>query len=281
MITTMDLLGAWVSIFLTICILSFLYQDNPIYKLAEHLFLGVSIAVSVIEQWYGTFKPNLVDRLIAIGDTRFALGETWADHLSYLGGFVLTWMPVIPLALIVLFFLKLSRKLEWLARIPIAFVVAVFAGLKLTGEANANLMAPLAASMQDLSKLSHEHGFFDIQADGAGVFSGLVLTIGLCATLLHFYFSAAHNRPMRYISRFGVLILMLSFGASFGFTVMGRISLAIGRARELLGTDGTPERAAQVHPELATLVSVVLIAVVLTALRSRGDADNGGSGQPG
>ena len=30
------LLGAWLSIFLTLCVLSFLYDDNPVYKFAEH-----------------------------------------------------------------------------------------------------------------------------------------------------------------------------------------------------------------------------------------------------
>ena len=45
-ISQIDLIGAWVSIFLTMCIFSFLYADNPIYKFAEHLFMGVSIGIS-------------------------------------------------------------------------------------------------------------------------------------------------------------------------------------------------------------------------------------------
>ena len=66
MLSQMDLLGAWVSIFLTVCILSFLYEDNPVYKLAEHLFLGVSIAIGVIEGYYGTFKPNMIAHLMDV-----------------------------------------------------------------------------------------------------------------------------------------------------------------------------------------------------------------------
>jgi len=38
-----DIFGAWIAIFLTMAILSFLYGDNPFYKLAEHLFIGISI----------------------------------------------------------------------------------------------------------------------------------------------------------------------------------------------------------------------------------------------
>ena len=44
-----DLFGIWVSIFLTLAIFSFLYDDNPIYKLAENLFLGISIGIGTIE----------------------------------------------------------------------------------------------------------------------------------------------------------------------------------------------------------------------------------------
>ena len=36
-----DLIGYWLGIFLTLAILSFLYKDNPIYKLAEHLFVDI------------------------------------------------------------------------------------------------------------------------------------------------------------------------------------------------------------------------------------------------
>jgi hypothetical protein len=41
-----QIVGAWVSLFTTLCIFSFLYAVNPLYKLAEHLYLGVSIGVT-------------------------------------------------------------------------------------------------------------------------------------------------------------------------------------------------------------------------------------------
>ena len=43
-----EILGAWLSAFLTLSILSFLFNDNPLYKAAEHLFAGVSIAYSMV-----------------------------------------------------------------------------------------------------------------------------------------------------------------------------------------------------------------------------------------
>ncbi|MCB9777545.1 MAG: hypothetical protein H6742_03185 [Alphaproteobacteria bacterium] len=247
-LSSLDIAGAWVSIALTLGIFSFLYADNPVYKLAEHLFLGISIGISMTEMYYGVVRPNLIDKLAA--------------------GNVLS---VVPLVMCAMLFARLaSKKLGWLARIPIAFIVAAYAGVKLTGEANGNLMTQVAQSMPNLAELWRDHGIWDWSADGAGVFSGIFLVVGLSACLLHFYFSARQGPTMRGISRFGVLVLMLSFGASFGYTVMGRISLAIGRAQELLGLDKPAEEAAQIHPQLASVVCGVLVIAFLVVWRLRG-----------
>lgn len=251
-LTTMQLLGAWLSILLTLMVLSFLYDDNPVYKLAEHLFLGISIGIGVIEIYYGVFRPNLIDKLF------FADGWTAMRVL---------W--IVPLLLVGMLFMKLHRKYAWLARVPIAFMIAAYAGVKLTGELNANLMTQVAQSIPDLGAVWEEHGFWSWQADGAGVFSALMLVLGLTACLLHFYFSAPQNRPMQWISRFGILILMLSFGASFGYTVMGRISLAIGRAQEMLGLDKSAAQVEQIRPQLATVISFVVIVAFLIVWRKR------------
>ena len=37
-----EIFGAWVAAFLTLAIFSFLYKDNPFYKIAEHIFVGIS-----------------------------------------------------------------------------------------------------------------------------------------------------------------------------------------------------------------------------------------------
>ena len=251
-LSTVQIMGAWLSIFLTLCVLSFLYDDNPVYKLAEHLFLGVSIGYGVVEAYFGVLGPNLVDKLIGEGIST---------------GRRILWC--VPLILTGLLFAKLSRKHSWLARIPIAFIVAAFAGVKLTGELNANLMTQVAQSIPNLSEAWAKHGLWDWSADGAGVISSLLLVLGLAACLLHFYFSAPQGPAMKHISRFGVLVLMLSFGASFGYTVMGRISLAIGRAQEMLGVDRSPEQTAQIHPQVATLICAAAVIGFLVMWRRR------------
>ncbi len=317
--TSVDVLGAWLSIFLTLCILSFLYDDNPIYKIAEHLFLGVSIGYAVVEAYFGVFKPNLIDKLFGV-PPELAEGQTpWSWGRVLPGGDPLitgewTWerpFLVIPLVFAVLLFMKFHRKYGWLARIPVAFIVAAYAGVKLTGELRAHLMTSVRESMPDFRRLWAENlevgketvlrvwsktggadgeggwiqeavagtcedggtwyqGIWCWSNDGAGVFSGIVLVLGLTACLMHFYFSAPQNRALRNVSRFGILVLMLSFGASFGYTVMGRISLAIGRAQEMLGLDKPAEVVAQRNPQLATIVCLVIVIAFLVVWRRSG-----------
>jgi hypothetical protein len=48
-------------------------------------------------------------------------------------------------------------------------------------------------------------------------------------TVAYFYFSREHKGFLGVLSRIGILFIMVAFGASFGYTVMARISLLIGR----------------------------------------------------
>jgi hypothetical protein len=57
----------------------------------------------------------------------------------------------------------------------------------------------------------------------------VVMVAGVLSVLVYFYFSAEHKGAVGGISRLGIWFLMVSFGAAFGYTVMGRISLLIGR----------------------------------------------------
>ncbi|MEE2960903.1 MAG: hypothetical protein VYA34_09170 [Myxococcota bacterium] len=299
-----QLVGAWVSIFLTLTVLSFLFDDNPIYKVAEHLFMGVATGYGIVEAYWNLLKPNLFDKI----GQGFS-GES--DQLIYL----------IPLVLSVMLLFKISPKYAWVARVPIAILVAAYAAVKITGETSGKLIGQIGASFPNMSESWDKHGLWNWEADGAGVISDTLLVVGLSACLIHFYFSEIDARSQRLgvpmgivtfvlvmacaltmapiestggkiavglglglcaaapfltlspykhlLTRFGVMVLMISFGASFGFTVMGRISLAIGRGQELLGQSRAPVEVAQIHPQIATLVSAVIIITCLFIFRKK------------
>ena len=62
-----ETLGIWLGAFFTLCILSFLYKDNPFYKLAEHVFVGISAGYGVALEFQNVFLPNLWRPLITQG----------------------------------------------------------------------------------------------------------------------------------------------------------------------------------------------------------------------
>jgi hypothetical protein len=57
-----------------------------------------------------------------------------------------------------------------------------------------------------------------------------IIVLGVCCGLIYFYFSMEHKGALiGSSSRFGIYVLMMAFGAAFGYTVMARVSLLIGR----------------------------------------------------
>ena len=58
-----EIIGVWLSVFLTISIFSFLYMDNPFYKAAEHIFIGISSGYWAAMYYWTQIQPNLFGRL--------------------------------------------------------------------------------------------------------------------------------------------------------------------------------------------------------------------------
>ena len=52
--------------------------------------------------------------------------------------------------------------------------------------------------------------------------------------MVYFFFSKEQTGIVGKVSKVGIYFLMIKFGASFGFAVMGRISLLIGRFDDLI-----------------------------------------------
>ena len=60
---TAEIMGAWLVVLLTLCIFSFLYKDNPFYKAAEHLYVGVSAGYVAVVSFWTQVQPNLLPML--------------------------------------------------------------------------------------------------------------------------------------------------------------------------------------------------------------------------
>jgi len=53
----------------------------------------------------------------------------------------------------------------------------------------------------------------------------LLIVGSILASLVYFFFSIEHKGLVGKVSKVGIWVLMVTFGAAFGYTVMGRIAL--------------------------------------------------------
>jgi len=207
--------------FLTLCIFSFLYKDNPFYKFAEHLFAGLSAGYFATILWHNGLIPKLMYDRLDDGNWYFL----WLDSSK-------PWY-LIPALLGILMWTRFSKKYQWVSRFPLAMYIGIGAGMAIPLEMRARVNEQLSAMMRDIN-WSHFVGTsgFNLLDTMSGL-SQLIVFIGAICALVYFFFSKAHTGVLGGLAKFGIWILMIGFGASFGFTVMARISLFINRMQFL------------------------------------------------
>lgn len=172
-----------------------MYGDNPFYRFAEYLFVGVSVGWAMAVVWYNSVIPRIWTPLVE-------RNEYWV---------------ILPCLLGVLVFSLFTRKQAWLVRWPIAFVMGASAGIAVPVDFQGYIFEQLQGSMLTVLNVSNAVAF-----------------IGVVTTLLYFYFSKEQKGAFGRFAGVGIWFIMVAFGASFGYTVMARISLLIGRMQFLL-----------------------------------------------
>jgi hypothetical protein len=198
----MDTLWTWIAALLTLAIFSFLYKDNPFYKFAEHLFVGISAGYWVMLDYYNSVVPNLIV-------------PVFKDHNFWF---------IIPGLLGILFFTRFIPKLGFLILLPISFYIGGYAGLYIGPGLQARLLKQLQGSMLSPADF----------ADPGMLINKVIVLIGILGSMLYFYFSKEHKGVLKVASNIGIWFIMVGFGAAFGYTVMARASLLIGRVQFLL-----------------------------------------------
>jgi len=184
----------WIAALLTLAIYSFLYKDNPFYKFAEYLLVGISIGYGVSIYWHNTIITKVYNPLVHEKD----------------------FLVIIPLILGLLMFSRFFKSYSHLSRMPIAFIVGAGTGLS------------IPSSFEFLFK--QVQGTMPASLD----VGNLIIIVGVITTLVYFFFSMEHKGFVGKVSRIGITFIMIAFGAAFGYTIMARISLLIGRIQFLL-----------------------------------------------
>ena len=214
--------GVWVAALFTLCIFSFLYRDNPFYKFAESVVVGVSAGYWMVVGFWDVVVPNLLGKLVPEVIQGWATPGVSPVREDY-------WFTyLVPLILGIMLVWRLAPKGAWIAVWPLAFIIGTTAGIRLVGFIQADFPSQIRNSILPLMVM--KDGAFDFWDSLRHV----VLVAGILCCLVYFFFSIEHTGVVGGISKVGIWFLMITFGAAFGYTVMGRIALLAQRVEFLL-----------------------------------------------
>ncbi len=224
-----EVIGVWIAAFLTLAILSLIVKENPVYRFAEHIFVGVSAGYGLINVFNQAIWPQIAQ---GIRDSKYVVFNL--GTFNFMGHqvpfFTLGQIVVIVGAILGLMILTkleifgyVAPNLRWLSLYPLAVTIGIYTGINLTASFQGVIFPQIKAT------------FLPLWTDSAFVtFSNWVFIIGVITTILYFFFSVEQKGIMKPIVNIGIVFIMVAFGASFGYTVMGRISLLLGRIYFLL-----------------------------------------------
>ena len=197
----------WIASILSLAILSFLYKENPYFRAAEHIFLGVANGYLVTFYWHRILMPILFRPL-------FQQGEL---------------LLIIPFIVGMLYLTRFIPRISWLVRIPIAIYMGYWTGVLIPATIQAQIIKQVQGTILTAPN------FQSWNAGSMGIVWSVIVFIGVLCTLSYFYFSREHKGVIGVTSRVGIVFVMIGFGAAFGYTVMARISLLVGKLQYLLG----------------------------------------------
>ncbi len=215
--------GLWVGALLTIGIFSFLYGDNPYYKVCEAIFIGISAAYWMVLAFWTTIIPNLFGKLFPAWIQTWALPGLPTAHEGD------WWLYFVPLILGVMLVMRLIPQYSWMARWPLAFVIGTTAGLRLIAFLEADFMTQIVSTVESFPTASALWAGWQATPRNYdplwSLLDQVIIVVSILACLVYFFFSIEHKGAVAKVARMGVWVLMITFGAGFGFTVMGRIAL--------------------------------------------------------
>ncbi len=182
-------LGTWIAAIATIGIMSFVFKDNPLYRIVENVYVGVSAGHALVLGWIN-IRDQGITPLTAEGE----------------------WSVIIPLLLGLLLYTRYFKDIAWLSRFPLSILVGIGTGLAIRGTIGSQIVNQVKSTVLPLNSINNA-----------------IIIFGTLGVLSYFYFSKEHRGVLKHVSTFGRCVMMVSFGAAFGSTVMGRMALLINR----------------------------------------------------
>jgi hypothetical protein len=202
---------------LTLFIFSYLLNDNPLYRLALHIFVGVSVAYVIVVALQSVIVPVLSPPDTSDPDEQ------------------LLWIvSLIGVVLGALLFTRGIRGLSWLGDIPLAILVGVGAGVALGGAVLGTLVPQLIAASNPAVPEAR------IAPEILEPLGQIIAVIGTVTGLLVFTFTA--RRPARRLADrllqsgagIGQWFVLIGFGAVYGGVLVAGLAIFADRVQYLI-----------------------------------------------
>ena len=214
---SLDFLAAIFGLIFTLMVFSYLLQDNPLFRVAVFIFVGVSSGYAATVVWHYVLVPKLFEPLLD------------PNQLVLL---------VVPLILSFSLFAKLSPRISWMGNFAMALLVGVGAASALGGALLGTLIPQAQAAIDA----------FDLRSAGSasdaffGLFDGVVMLVGTVFTLGYFHFTgerapdgtARRNRVFEWIGWIGRIFIAITFGVLFAGVYMAALTAMIERLSFLI-----------------------------------------------
>lgn len=205
-----ELITTVVGLLLTVMVFSYLIGDNPLFRIAVYLFIGVASGYAATVVVHYVILPKLIQPLLAF------------DPLAIIAS-------VFALSLLA----KLFPRISWVGSFAMAVLVGVGAAAALGGALIGTLLPQAQAAIDG----------FDIRSAGGGVNALLQLTeggvmlLGTVFTLASFHFSAGRapdgspqrNRIIEGVAWLGRIFIAITFGALFAGVYVSALTAMIER----------------------------------------------------
>lgn len=221
-----DFIGLVISLVLTLMVFSYIFGDNPLFKLAEHIFIGVSVGYAFLVVLYQVLLPTFFD-----GDT------------STFG--LLSKVPPALLCFLLIFKVLPTQNStsSALGSIALAFLIGIGAALAISG-ALLGTLYPQAAAVANLELNPSAATFAALPPEQVynTILSNVVVIIGTVGTLFYFtfthkpqgHFSGLRAGWVNFWAGMGRWVILITLGALFANTVSSRVALLVSRLQFLV-----------------------------------------------
>jgi hypothetical protein len=207
-----DLISAFVGFILTLLVLSYLIGDNPLYRIAIYVFVGVASGYAAVVAWQYVLLPRLIQPLASANPAQLVL-------------------VIVPLVLSLSLLTKLSPRIAWLGGFAMALMVGVGAATALSGAVLGTLIPQSRAAM----------GAFTLPGP-LGFLQGVFMLMGTVLTLAYFQFSASRaadgtvkrNAFFEIMAWGGRVFIAVTLGVLFAGVYLSALTALLERLSSLI-----------------------------------------------